>query len=359
MKELYRRLREQYGKDRYVLFTVIEGPNFGEKVLFLDGELCWASDEKGFLVMHQDKLKNIYTIATVTLDGQKVFCEIVGQEKKLVICGGGHVAIPLIKMGKLLKFEVTVLEDRSEFAKNAELAGADKVFCKPFAEGLEQVEGDKDTYFVIVTRGHRYDKDCLEQIIKKENAYIGMIGSKNRVQKVKEELVEKGNDRLLLDRVYSPIGINIGSETPEEIAVSILAEIISIKNDNQKNACYSKKILRDISDNSEPMVLTTIVRKSGSGPREVGTKMLVFSDGTISGTIGGGSMESKVIQKSLQLLNNNDLSSSQCSECKTPSFLQSNAKGTSFLCYFDMSGKEAEEDGMVCGGNVDVLFESL
>ena len=114
--------------------------------------------------------------------------------KKLVICGAGHVSIPVIQIGRMIGCTVTVLEDRPKFAYNARRAGADTVLCEPFEEGLKKIPGDPDIYFIIVTRGHRYDQVCLEKIMKKEHAYIGMMGSRARTVKVKQALLEQGAD---------------------------------------------------------------------------------------------------------------------------------------------------------------------
>lgn len=98
--------------------------------------------------------------------------------------------MPVIKIGIMMGWEVTVLEDRPKFADNARRAGASHVICEPFEEGLGKVPGSSDTYFVIVTRGHRYDQVCLEKIAEKEHAYIGMIGSRRRTTLVKKLLEE-------------------------------------------------------------------------------------------------------------------------------------------------------------------------
>ena len=111
---------------------------------------------------------------------------------RFVICGGGHVSIPIIQMGLMIGCHVTVLEDRLKFADHARRAGVHEVICDSFEEGLKRIKGDKDTFFIIVTRGHRYDQVCLENIAKKPHAYIGMIGSRMRVKKVKEAVIEKG-----------------------------------------------------------------------------------------------------------------------------------------------------------------------
>ena len=100
----------------------------------------------------------------------RVFRERVRRAPKLVICGAGHVSMPIIRLGKMLGFTVTVLEDRPKFADNARAAGADHVLCETFREGLSQIKGDSDTWFVIVTRGHRYDSECLEAYFKGESS---------------------------------------------------------------------------------------------------------------------------------------------------------------------------------------------
>ena len=108
--------------------------------------------------------------------------------------------------------------------------------------------GSSDTYFVIVTRGHRYDQACLEKIAEKEHAYIGMIGSRRRTTLVKKLLEEQGTDKAVLDAVYTPIGLDIGAETPEEIRVAIMAEIIEVKNKKKRTFGYSKEMVRAIID---------------------------------------------------------------------------------------------------------------
>ena len=104
--------------------------------------------------------------------------------------------------------------------------------------------GRSDSWFVIVTRGHRYDRICLEQILHKTSAYVGMMGSRRRMAIVKEQLEESGIARETLDEVHTPIGLKIGAETPEEIAVSVMAEIIQVKNSRQKGGGYSGRCWR-------------------------------------------------------------------------------------------------------------------
>ena len=168
--------------------------------------------------------------------GERIFQERISRPAKLVICGAGHVSMPIIRMGKMLGFHVTVVEDRPKFADDARRAEADQVYCEPFEDGLAKIKGDTDTWFVIVTRGHRYDTDCLRTILGKPRAYVGMMGSKRRTEIVKDQLEAEGVERDMLEAVHTPIGLKIAAETPEEIAVSIMAEIIQIKTAVQRAA---------------------------------------------------------------------------------------------------------------------------
>ena len=281
-----------------------------------------------------------------------VFCERIGRTPKLIVCGAGHVSMPIIRMGKMLGFVVTVIEDRPKFADNARAAGADRVICEPFASGLAQIRGDSDSWFIIVTRGHRYDSECLEAILQKRSAYVGMMGSRRRVAIVKDQLEEKGISRDLLDAVHTPIGLKIGAETPEEIAVSVMAEIIQVKStqnksDGGKTGGYSEEIISCIlnveNSGEDPAelqkVLATIISRKGSAPRGVGTKMLIIEDGRTIDTIGGGCIESEIIQKALLMM-----------RTKAPDFQ---------ICRVDMTAGEAEDEGMVCGGVVEVMLEKV
>jgi xanthine dehydrogenase accessory factor len=208
---------------------------------------------------------------------------------------------------------------------------------------MAQIEGNPDTYFVIVTRGHRYDTQCLRLALQKTNAYIGMMGSRRRVSLVKEQLREEGFATEELEKVHTPIGLAIGAQTPEEIAVSIMAEIIQEKNRNGSGSTYSKELLSKLSGKEKTEegigVLCTIISRKGSAPREIGTKMLIEPDGRIVGTIGGGCAESSVINQGLSMLRTKE------------NKLQ--------MMEVNMTAEEAEEEGMVCGGIIRVMLEML
>jgi len=150
--------------------------------------------------------------------------------EKLFVFGGGHVALPLVQLATKVGFSVTVIDDRSEFAATERFPEANKcIQAQPgkYAEELEITEKD---YVVIVTPGHKDDYAVLRGVIKKPAKYLGMIGSKVKRNEIYEKL--KTNDSVTekeLKKVHCPIGLEIGSETPEEIAVSIVAELIKIR----------------------------------------------------------------------------------------------------------------------------------
>lgn len=325
------------GRDT-VIYTVTDGAHAGEKLLVSEGSICWRSDAADFLSGHIQELLTHTESGIVVVDGERIFVDPLGGEKKLVICGAGHVSMPIIRIGKMLGFQITVIEDRPSFADDARRVGADQVLCIPFAEGLAGIPGDKNTYFIIVTRGHRYDEVCLESILPKEYVYIGMMGSRRRVAVVKQHLLELGFEKQKIEELHAPIGLSIAAETPEEIAVSILAEIIEEKNKKRRSQGFTKDILRAVCDAGDTQtVLATIISRRGSAPRSVGTKMLVLADGRCIDTIGGGCMEAEVRNRALRLLHHADRR------------IQ--------ICEVDMTAMDAEEEGMVCGGRIEVLLE--
>lgn len=338
--ELMEVIQESEGRAERMVLTVLEGEAVSEKALIINGEIVWESRKDGYFRRHEADVKNVTESGIVTFDSVRIFCDTLGQEKRIVICGAGHVSIPVIKIAVMMDCEVIVLEDRPMYADHARQAGASQVICEPFDEALDKIEGSADTYFVILTRGHRYDQICLEKIAQKEHAYIGMIGSRRRTALVKQSLAEKGIDKAVLDAVYTPIGLDIGAQTPAEIGVAIIAEIIEVKNKKKRTYGYSKEIMRALTAPDvypQQKIMATIVTRHGSAPQGLGTKMLICQDGQCVGTIGGGCMEARVIQIARLMA---------AGENEQPR-----------ICHVDMTGNEAEDEGMVCGGEVDVFLE--
>ncbi len=162
-------------------------------------------------------------------DALDIFHEVVEPQPTLLIIGAGHIAVPLARMGKLLAFEVVVLDDREKFANLERFPDADQVIAADFGETLANFRITRGTYIVIITRGHQYDEQALIEVLDSPAPYIGLIGSRRRVQAVRNNLADMGIDVAKFDRVRAPIGLEIGAETPEEIAVSIIAEIVAVR----------------------------------------------------------------------------------------------------------------------------------
>lgn len=171
-------------------------------------------------------------LVALTVPGGKleVFFEVMPAPPKLIVVGAGHIAVPLVKIAKVLDFYVTVIDDRLLYANRERFPDADEVLVGDMAQMLKEMTLTPSCYIVLITRGHAYDEPCLRVIVGSQAKYIGMIGSRRRIkacfQRFRDE--EKINAELL-ERVYAPIGLDIATETPAEIALSILGEVIKVR----------------------------------------------------------------------------------------------------------------------------------
>jgi xanthine dehydrogenase accessory factor len=159
----------------------------------------------------------------------EVFVEPILPEPCLLIFGAGHISLFLAKMGKMVGFRVVVIDDRPEFANRERFPEADEVIAQDFPAAFARLTTNRTSYIAIVTRGHLQDETVLEWAVRTDAAYIGMIGSRNKNQTVFSRLQAKGVPEKGLKEVHAPIGLNINAKTPEEIAVSIIAEIIKAR----------------------------------------------------------------------------------------------------------------------------------
>ncbi|NMM62849.1 xanthine dehydrogenase [Clostridium sp. P21] len=327
-----------------------ENSNFPRKFLFTEEGLLTDNNDYNFPDAFYEKVQ--YALESGMLqfgssEKEIYLIEPYFPEPKLIVLGGGHIAKPLVEFGSKLGFSVTVVDDRPSFANSKRFPDAKNVICESFDKCFDLINLNPSTFVVIVTRGHRHDMDCLKQVLKHNTAYTGMIGSKRRVRGVMDQLVKEGYSKEKLDKVNSPIGLDIGAVTPEEIAVSIISQVVSYRRlVNTKNG--RKKIIksnwpefdRDVllalsKEEKEPKAIITIISTKGSVPRKEGAKMLVYPHGKILGSIGGGCSEGSVINSARYILRN----------------------GGHQIQTIDMTGYVAEEEGMVCGGIMDVLIE--
>ena len=162
----------------------------------------------------------------------KVFVEPFRKSKHFIICGAGHIARPLSMMGKMLNYKVTIIDDRKEFANTKRFPHVDQIIVGNHAQKLAKVSIDHNTYIMIVTQGNEYDFECLKAVIQSKAGYIGVISSKPKRVKFFKRLQGAGIAEKWFQRVNIPAGIDIGAQTPEQIAVSICAELVSFENSN-------------------------------------------------------------------------------------------------------------------------------
>lgn len=285
---------------------------------------------------HDMKVKPIYK--------DNIIKEPILPKERLIVLGGGHIALSLCEIASKCGFEIYVVDDRPAFANRERFPDAKEVICQSFENAINNLNITAYDYVVIITRGHQHDADCLRAILSGTfPLYLGQIGSRRRVRGLFEMLKEEGYDSHKLDCICTPIGLNIGGVTPEEIAVSILAELISYKHlpQNNNNNHYINAsdldydIIEFLASNNEPKAIVTVIDTKGSTPRGMGAKMAVDSHGKITGSIGGGCSEGAVIRDAIDII----------------------GTGTYKTAFIDMTGDVAASDGMVCGGTMKVLIE--
>jgi xanthine dehydrogenase accessory factor len=165
------------------------------------------------------------------------FVEVYLPHPHLIIAGAGHVCVPVVQMASLLGYRITVIDDRQEFASEDRFPLANEVICRSYMEFFRECTLTKDTWVLLLTRGHQFDVMSLQELLNREEtpAYIGMIGSRRRIAGVLEQLKQEFSEKAL-DHIYTPVGLDIGAETPSEIAISILAEMLKVKNKKTGNS---------------------------------------------------------------------------------------------------------------------------
>jgi len=329
VKPIYKKLLDELENGHMVIIKTFLKDNMNtlEKEIILEDEISKELFEP--LIVDEGK-------------GSKYLLEPFFPEPKLVIFGGGHIAKPLVEYGTRAGFSVTIVDDRPSFANTGRFPYANKVICESFEKSFELINFNKSVFVVIVTRGHRHDLDCLRNIMDKQTAYIGMISSKRRARNTKEQLLTEGFNKQEIDKIVAPIGLDIGAITPDEIAFSIIAQLIKKRRMGSEKKYnwpeYDKEVLMEISLNDNtPKALVTIISTKGSVPRKAGAKMLIYNNGIVKGSIGGGCSEAEVIVNARRILK----------------------QGGYMVQCIDMTGDIAEEKGMACGGIMNVLIESL
>jgi xanthine dehydrogenase accessory factor len=160
---------------------------------------------------------------------QEVFLDVISSRHNILICGGGHVGLALARLAEASSFPYSVIDDRAEFVTQERFPSARRLRTVDFSRWDDEPGADAETYAVILTRGHLFDQICLARLLATPARYIGMIGSARKVEKIFDALEEKGLKVRSDPRVHAPMGLDLGDNSPEEIAVSIMAEIIKEK----------------------------------------------------------------------------------------------------------------------------------
>ena len=227
-----------------------------------------------------------------TSDGTALFFEPIFPLPGLIIAGAGHIGRALAHLANLLDFEVTVIDDRSEYANSHNIPDADHLVVDNIGKALRGMTISPDTYIVIVTRGHKDDAEALRACLDDDVAYIGMIGSKRKIRLMRDEFISQGwAKESQLDRVYAPIGLEIGSKTVQEIAVSICAQLVQIR--------HQRHHLRKLPS------VTAIILGAGESSRMGKPKLLLpFGDRTMIGTVISNVLASSV-EKVIVVLGSN------------------------------------------------------
>jgi len=259
--------------------------------------------------------------------------ETIKIEPHLFIFGAGHVSKALYDLAMLQGMKITVADERADVCTKERFPHAKRIIM-PYTNLIKTNFNVCAPYYVIVTHGHTFDSECLEYALNHKNSYIGMIGSKGKVATTMEKMLAKGFTQEALNKVHSPIGLKIGAVTPEEIAISIMAEIISVFRTNKTLVTIDPEILQAMAYRSG--VDIRIVEKHGSAPRSIGSQLFVEVDGTLHGTIGGGAIEKSSIEIAKSMIKE---------------------KKKYFLKNFTL---DASSDlGMICGGQATVIFTFL
>ena len=158
------------------------------------------------------------------------FADPIGAPLPLYLFGAGHVSLYIAKIAKIADFDITVIDDRKEFANHERFPDADAIVVTNVHDAFYCLDFTGDEFVVIVSRSHEQDAEILEEALKRETRYMGMIGSKRKVKIITDGMKEKGFSEAIIGNIHAPIGIPIDAETPQEIAISIVAELVKIKN---------------------------------------------------------------------------------------------------------------------------------
>ena len=301
-----------------------------------------------------NKLKEVYRAVaegkeaalTFTADGEE-YLRSFHPPERLILLGCGNIGQELCRYAADLGFTVTAVDERPGFANRTLMPDAAEILCSDFPDAIRRLQITERDYVCVITRGHRFDADCLREILPGAYPrYLGMIGSKRRVALLMKQLESEGFGPDALKRIHAPIGISINALTVKEIAISIVAELIQCRRaglDRRSKETrltaedIDLRLLEFLACDDVPKALLLVYETSGSTPVKSGAMMAVDKVGRTVGTIGGGCGEGAVLKDAYRII----------------------GSGTHRSVTVDMSNDIAEEEGMVCGGEMKVLIADV
>jgi len=215
------------GKDGLISGTI--GGGITEAKVIKEVKQALKEGKGKILTYHLTKEEAALDEGAICGGDMKVFIDILQPKEEVLIFGAGHISVFVSKLAKMVGFRAVIIDDRKEFANQERFPEADKIIIESIDKALQHIKITPSTYIIIVTRGHMQDQEVLASVIKSKAAYLGMIGSRKKNATVFQYLKKQGISEDELAKVHAPIGIDIKAQTPEEIAVSIIAEIIWFK----------------------------------------------------------------------------------------------------------------------------------
>jgi xanthine dehydrogenase accessory factor len=213
---------------RAVLFTVVDGDGVGSKLLVVEGGET-EGDGPAELAEEADEIQRGGRNRLLELDGRKVFAEVYGPPPRLFVYGAVDTAEALCRGAKLLGWRAIVADARSKFATRERIPSADELIVAWPQDALAQVAPDHQTAVVVLTHDDKFDEPALQGALETDAFYIGALGSRRNQERRRERLLELGVDEDALDRIHGPSGLDVGADTQEETALSILAEILAVR----------------------------------------------------------------------------------------------------------------------------------
>lgn len=215
------------GKDGLITGTI--GGGITEAKVIEEVKQALKEGQGKILTYHLTKEQAALDEGAICGGDMKVFIDVLQPKEEMLIFGAGHIAVYVSRLAKMVGFKVTIIDDRKEFANQDRFPEADEIITEDTEKSLTHLNITPSSYIIVLTRGHLKDEEVLASVVKSNAAYIGMIGSRKKNTTVFQHLEEQGISARELKKVHAPIGIDIKAQTPEEIAVSIIAEIIQVR----------------------------------------------------------------------------------------------------------------------------------